>query len=285
MEIVNRVSRMCAISAKLVASEVRLGLVSTMGSIHPGHVSLIQSARSMADLVLVSIFVNRLQFRSEEEYLKYPRDIMKDIDSLSQEKVDYVFTPHEEELFPPGFATYVQVEGMESRVPALQDKILVRGMATNMLKLLHIIRPSFVFLGQKDAIHGMVLRKMIRDFNLGTEIVVSPVVREAGGMAHGVRNLFLTEKQRAAAGVIYRSLMAAEKSIRSGELSVKKVSQEAADVVESEPLAVLEYVLILNPETLEPVARITESVLIAVGARLGGISLNDSIRVEKATKG
>jgi pantoate--beta-alanine ligase len=280
MEIINRLSRMSAISAKLLSSDVQIGLVPTMGVIHPGHVSLIEAARKMTDLVVVSIFVSRMQFHSDEEYLKYPRDFTKDVDLVSQQNVDYVFSPAEEEMFPRDFSTYVQVERFAEKLPGIPQPAYLRGMTTTVLKMIHIVRPSFLFLGLKDALRGAILRKMIRDLNLGTEVVVTPVARHPSGLAYGTRNYFLTEPEKAAAAVIYRSLKAAEEAIAHGERQAKKLIKEITRVLASEPMARLEYAFVADPETLEPVNKLHGTVLIGVGARIGANELNDSLLAE-----
>jgi pantoate--beta-alanine ligase len=280
MEIVNRVIRMSAISTKILASDVKIGLVSTMGTIHPGHLSLIQTARKMTDVVVVSIFVNRLQFLSEEEYQRYPRDITKDVDSLRRENVDYVFTPPEEEMYPADFSTYVQVENFGQKLPGIYRSAYFRGMTTSILKMIHIVKPAFIFFGQKDGLQGTILRKMIRDLNTNTEVVVTPVVRDASGLAYAARNYFLSPPQLVVASVIYRSLMAAEKAVLEGEAQSKKVIKIIADVLAAEPQATLEYALVAEPTNLEPLTKIQGSALVAVGARIGSTSLNDSLLIE-----
>jgi len=284
MEIVNRISRMSSISAKILASDVKIGLVSTMGAIHPGHIALIQAARKMTDVVVVSIFVNRLQFLTEEEYQQYPRDITKDVDILRGEDVDYIFTPQEEEMYPPDFSTYVRVENFGQKLSGLYRSTYFRGMTTSILKMIHVVKPAFLFFGQKDGLQGAVLRKMIRDLNSNTEVVVTPVVRDASGLAYAARNYFLTDPQKVAASVIYRSLDAAKNLIAGGESQAKKVVKEITGVVGSEPLATLEYALVADPESLEPVAKVQGPVLIAVGAKIGQTSLSDSLLVEKVFK-
>jgi pantoate--beta-alanine ligase len=284
MEIVNRILRMSSISAKILASDVKIGLVSTMGAIHPGHISLIQTARKMTDVVVVSIFVNRLQFLTEEEYQKYPRDITKDVDILRREDVDYIFTPQEEEMYPPDFSTYVQVEDFGQKLSGLYRSTYFRGMTTSILKMIHIVKPAFMFFGQKDGLQGAVLRKMIRDLNTNTEVVVIPVVRDASGFAYAARNYFLTEPQKIAASVIPRSLQAAKNLVVGGESQAKKIVKEITGVIGSETQATLEYAVVADPENLEPLTKIQGPALIAVGARIGHTSLNDSLLVEKPSK-
>jgi pantoate--beta-alanine ligase len=284
MEIVNRVSRMASISAKVLAEDVKIGLVSTMGAIHPGHLSLIKTARKMTDLVVVSIFVNRLQFLTEDEYNQYPRDITKDVDLLRHENADYIFTPPEEEMYPPDYSTYAEVVNFGEAIPGLYRSTFFRGMTTSVLKLIHIVKPAFIFFGHKDGIQGAILRKMIHDLNINTEVVVTPVVRDASGLAYAARNYFLSEEQKRAAPVIYRSLRAAEAAVAAGETQSKKVIKEITAVLETEPLAKLEYAIVAHPETLEPLTKIQGPVLIGVGAKIGETSLNDSLVVEKPPK-
>jgi len=284
MEIVNRVTRMSAIAAKVLAADVKIGLVSTMGVIHPGHLSLIQTARQMTDLVVVSIFVNRLQFLTEEEYRQYPRDLTKDIDILRHENVDYIFAPLEEEMYPADFSTYITVENFGQKLPGMHQSAFFKGMTTSVIKMLHIVNPSFIFFGQKDGLQGAILRKMIRDLNFSTEVVVTPVVRDSSGLAYAARNYFLTDSQKIAASVIYRSLRVAENAVATGEVHSKKILAEIAQIVESEPQAKLEYAVIADPETLEPVKKIQGSALVGVGAMIGNTSLNDSMLVELPAK-
>ena len=284
MEIVNRLSRMSAISAKLISTEVQVGLVPTMGAIHPGHVSLIEAAREMTDLVVVSIFAHRMQFLTEQEYLKYPRDFTKDVDLLSQQNVDYVFSPAEEEMFPGNYSTYIQVEKFGEKLTGSQQPAFWRGMTTTVMKMINIVRPSFLFLGLKDALQGAILRKMIKDLSLGTEVVVTPVARHPSGLAYGTRNIFLTDAERAAATVLYRSLKSAGEAVAGGARQAKKIIHEIKRVVESEPMAEFDYAFVADPESLDPVGKIGGTVLIGVGARIGATSLNDSLLAESPTE-
>ncbi len=284
MEIVNRVSRMSSIAAKVISGDVKIGLVSTMGAIHPGHLSLIQTARQMTDLVVVSIFVNRLQFLSEEEYRDYPRDITKDVDLLRDESVDYIFTPPEEEMYPPEFSTYVQVEDFGEELNILHRGTYFRGMTTSILKMINIVKPAFIFFGQKDGLQGAVLRKMIRDLNINTEVVVTPVVRDASGLAYAARNYFLTPGQRASAAVLHTALKAAERAVAEGETQVKKIVREMAAEVEKEPEATLEYAVVADPESLQPLSKIQGEALVAIGAKIGKTSLNDSLLLQRPAK-
>ncbi len=284
MEIINRIPRMASISTKAACGEVRLGLVPTLGAIHPGHVSLIQAARKMADCVVVSIFLSRGQFLSEEEYEHYPRDITRDVDLLRNENVDYIFAPPEEEMFPKGCSTFVEVENFGKKIPGLQRDAYFRGMPTTHLKMIHIVKPAFMFLGEKDGLQGAILRKMIQDLNIPTEIVVNPVVRDVTGLAYAARNYFLAESEKKSAAVIYRSLNAAENAVIGGETNVKRILKEITQEIGSESGAILEYAVILDPDTLEPLGKIQGPTLIALGAKIGKTSLNDSILVQPSRR-
>ena len=234
----------------------------------------------MTDVVVVSIFVNRLQFRADEEYQQYPRDMTRDVDILRDENIDYIFSPPEEEMYPPGFSTYVQVEGFGDKIPGLYRSTFFKGMTTSAMKLLQIVKPSFFFLGQKDGLQGAILRKMMIDLNINTEVVVTPVVRDASGLAYAARTRFLTAAQKDAAAVIYRSLLAAETAIVAGESQSRKIVKVITDVIGSEPSARLEYAVVVDPATLEPLRKIKESALIGVGAMIGSSLLNDSVLIE-----
>ena len=282
MEIINRVSRMSSISAKTLITDVKVGLVPTSRAITPGHLSLVRTARNMADLVVVSIFVNRFEFSSEEECARYPRDLTADIDVLTRENVDYVFIPPEDEIFPPGFSTFVEVQAsVESAgLPA----ILLKGFATGAVKMLHLAKPAFVFYGEQEAVQGAILRKMIRDLNISTEVVIAPAGRAASGLAYSGCNRLLTESESTAALVLCRSLNAAENAIASGETRPKKVLAEMARVMETEPLVKLEYAVVIDPGLVKPVSRIQGAVTVGVGGKIGNVFLSDAVVIGKPSE-
>jgi pantoate--beta-alanine ligase len=281
MEIVNRVSRMSAICAKIAADDVKIGLVSTMGDIQPRHLSLIQTARTMADVVVLAIFAARLHFESDQEYDSYPRDFVHDVDLLRREKVDYLFNPTEEEIFPPRFSTFVSVEGFGEKLPGLSRRPLFTGMPTTILKMIQIVKPTFIFFDQKDALQSAILRKMIMDLGINTELVVSPSGRDAARHANGYGSL--SESQKAAAAALHRSLRAAENAVAAGELQAKKLTQEITRELETESQVEIEYAVIADALTLEPLAKLRGQVLISVGVQIGGTSLNDSMLIEIPT--
>jgi pantoate--beta-alanine ligase len=269
---------MASITAKTLVSDVKVGLVPTAGAITPAHISLIQSARKMADLTIVSIFVNRLEFSSEEEYEQYPRDITADVDILRRESVDFVFAPPEDEMYPSNFATYVEVQRSGSELAGLPPPFF-KGVGTGALKMLHLTKPAYSFYGEQHALQGAILRKLIRDLNISTEVLIRPVEREASGLAYSGSNGLLSEPQLAAAVIYYRSLLVAQNAITSGETNAKKILAEITRIIGMEPLARLEYAVILDPDLLDPVSKIHGQVLIGVGGKIGAVSLHDAIFV------
>ena len=269
---------MSSISAKALVTDVKIGLVPISGAIAPGHLNLIQTAHKMADLVVVSFFVNRFELSSEEEYAHSPRDLTADIDLLRRENVDYVFIPPEDEIFPPSFSTFVEVRlGKES---AGLPSILLKGLATGAVKMLHLTKPAFVFYGEREAVQGAILRKMVRDLNVSTEVVIVPAGPEASELAHSGFNRLLTESDSAAALVLCRSLNAAENAIASAETRPKKVLAEVARVMGTEPLVKLEYAVVIDPELNRPVSKIQGTVIVGVGGKIGNYFLCDAIVVE-----
>jgi pantoate--beta-alanine ligase len=231
----------------------------------------------MADLAVVSIFVNRLEFSSEEEYRRYPRDIMADIDLLRRENIDYVFIPPEEELFPPDFAGSVDI-----RIPGTElPPFLTSGMTTGALKIMHLVKPAYVFYSEQDAVQAALLRKMVRDFNISTEVVTAPVARETSGLAYSGRNRLLTEPQLNQALVFSKCLAVAKDAIASGETNSKRILSEMTGVAGSDSAVKLAYAVILDPERLEPVSKIEAPAVIGIGCRIGNVFLSDAILVGK----
>src|SRR5437763_4377103 len=203
MEIINRRKRMMSIARRLRREENRtIGFVPTMGALHDGHLSLIHEARALCDVVVVSIFVNPFQFAPTEDFKLYPRDLTRDSALLAEYNVDYVFAPTVEEIYPPGFSTYVTVEGLTDKLEGSSRPGHFRGVATVVAILLNIVRPNFAFFGQKDAQQSIVIRQMVRDLAFDAEIVVLPIVREESGLALSSRNAYLDDQERGAAVVL-----------------------------------------------------------------------------------
>ena len=283
MEIIHRRQRMSSIARRLRREQDKtIGLVPTMGALHEGHLSLVREARQMCDIVIVSIFVNPAQFGRGEDFDKYPRDLTGDAAMLTDYNVDYIFAPSAEDLYPPGFSTYVYVEGISEVLEGAARPGHFRGVSTVVAVLLNTVRPDFVFFGQKDAQQVAVIKRMVRDLAIDTEVVVMPIVREESGLAMSSRNAYLTPEEHRAASVIYRALREAKMAFKNGERSATRLVEIIARVVNSESLANLEYVAAVDDETMQPIERVDDNpVLLAVAARFGKTRLIDNTVLNK----
>jgi pantoate--beta-alanine ligase len=286
MEIINRRQRMTSVARKIRREQDKtIGLVPTMGALHEGHLSLVREARRMCDVVVVSVFVNPTQFGPGEDFEHYPRDLTKDTALLTDYNVDYIFAPTVEEIYPRGFSTYVNVEGLSEQLEGASRPGHFRGVATVVTILLNTVRPDFAFFGQKDAQQALVIRRLVRDLAFDTEIVVLPIVREDSGLAISSRNLYLTPDEQQSAAVIHRALVKAKTAFKDGERSAGRLADLIRTTVESEPRARLDYVAITDTETLEKVERIDEKpTLIAVAAYIGKTRLIDNTILNKVKK-
>lgn len=259
-----------------VGSKV-VGLVPTMGALHEGHLSLVRAAKAQCDLVVVSIFVNPLQFGPTEDLAKYPRDFDRDRDLLQKEGVDLIFAPSVEEMYPAAAVTYVTVEGLSGKLCGGSRPGHFRGVTTVVSKLLHIVAPDRAFFGQKDAAQSTIIRRMVRDLNMPVEIVVSPIVREPDGLAMSSRNAYLDTEDRKSALVLHGSLVAVAESFKHGERDVQALIKAGKQTFAQQTSAQLDYFEIVDPETLDPVSDLSRGVLVAVAAFVGKVRLIDNI--------
>ena len=286
MEIINRRQRMASVARKIRREQDRtIGLVPTMGALHDGHLSLVREARRMCDVVVVSVFVNPTQFGPGEDYEKYPRDLTKDTALLTDYNVDYIFAPTVEEMYPKGFSSFVNVEGLSEQLEGSSRPGHFRGVATVVTILLNTIKPDFAFFGQKDAQQALVIRRLVKDLAFDTEIVILPTVREDSGLAISSRNLYLTGEEQAAAAVIHRALVQAKTAYKDGERAAGRLADIVRSTIESEPRARLDYVTVADAETLERLDRLDERpILIAVAAYIGKTRLIDNTILNKVKK-
>ena len=286
MEIINRRQRMSSVARKIRREQDRtVGLVPTMGALHDGHLSLVREARRMCDVVVVSVFVNPAQFGPGEDFEHYPRDLTKDTALLTDYNVDYIFAPPVEEIYPKGFSTYVNVEGLSEQLEGASRPGHFRGVATVVTILLNTIRPDFAFFGQKDAQQALVIRRLVKDLAFDTEIVILPIVREDSGLAISSRNLYLTPDEQNSAAVIHKALVQAKTAYKEGERHANRIMEIIRSTVESEPRARLDYVTIADAETLEKVDRIDDKpTLIALAAYVGKTRLIDNTILNKVKK-
>ena len=263
------------------SSGKRVGFIPTMGALHDGHISLIRAARAKCEVVVASIFVNPTQFGPNEDFKKYPRPFERDCEMLAQEGVDFLFTPTAEEMYPAGAATYVTVEEISDRLDGGSRPGHFRGVTTVVSKLFHIVQPDFAFFGQKDAAQHAILRRMVRDLNLPVEIFVCPIVREPDGLAMSSRNVYLSQQERISARVLSRALSQIEHAVQQREYRVAHLIESGKRMLATEPSVRLDYLAIVDPDTLEPLEKIEGSALVAVAAFVGATRLIDNVVVNK----
>ena len=286
MEIINRRQRMSSVARKIRREQDRtVGLVPTMGALHEGHLSLVREARRMCDVVVVTVFVNPAQFGPGEDFEHYPRDLTKDTALLTDYNVDYIFAPTVEEIYPKGFSSYVNVEGLSEQLEGASRPGHFRGVATVVTILLNTIRPDFAFFGQKDAQQALIIRRLVKDLAFDTEIVILPIVREDSGLAISSRNLYLTPDEQNSATVIHKALVQAKHAFKEGERNAHRIMDVVRNTIDAEPRARLDYVTVADAETLEKIDRIDERpTLIAVAAYVGKTRLIDNTILNKVKK-
>jgi pantoate--beta-alanine ligase len=258
------------------ASRKRLGLVPTMGALHEGHLSLVRAAKARCDAVAVSIFVNPTQFGPTEDLSKYPRQLDRDCRLLETENVDILFAPPVEEIYPNGQVTWVLVEGLSEKLDGRSRPGHFRGVTTIVSKLFHVLEPDAAFFGQKDAAQLAVIGRMVRDLNFHVEIVACPIVRESDGLAMSSRNAYLNREERGRALVLQRSLQQVQQEFQAGERVAAKLISAAKEVFAREPQVALDYFEIVDPDTLDPVERLSQKTLVAVAAYVGSTRLLDN---------
>ena len=277
MEIINRRQRMFSISRKLRRENKTVGLVPTMGALHEGHFSLVKAARAQCDVVVVSIFINPTQFNDPTDLEKYPRDLTSDAAKLTEFDVDYIYAPEAAEIYPERFSTYVNVEGLSERLEGSSRPGHFRGVATVVTILFNTIRPDFAYFGQKDAQQVAVIKRLTRDLGFEMEIVELPTVREESGLAMSSRNSLLNEEEREKASVILRGLKEAKIAFKKGERNAATLTEIVQKVVDREPLARVDYIAVVDRETLQPIEKIGDSeAMIAAAAYFGDVRLIDN---------
>lgn len=257
-----------------------IGFVPTMGYLHEGHKSLMQAARANNDKVVVSVFVNPMQFGPNEDLESYPRDFEKDSALCESVGVDLIFHPEPEEMYADGFCSYVDMNGLTTELCGKSRPIHFRGVQTVVLKLFNIVKPDTAYFGQKDAQQLAVIKRMVKDLNVDTEIVGCPIVREADGLAKSSRNTYLNPDERKAALILSRSLKLGRELIENGETDSKAVIKAITDSINTEPLAKIDYVDVVDFDTITPVDKIGKSVLVAIAVYIGKTRLIDNFIIE-----
>ena len=248
-----------------------------MGALHEGHLSLVRAAKGSCDVVAASIFVNPKQFGPNEDFGTYPRAFERDRFLLEKEGVDLLFAPPVEEVYPPGAVTWVTVEELSSKLDGRSRPGHFRGVTTVVSKLFHIVEPDAAFFGQKDAAQVAILRRMVSDLNFPVEIVVCPIMREPDGLAMSSRNAYLDSQQRKRALVLHRALMRAKRLADQGEHNAAKLLATAREELASEPVVQVDYLEIVDPDSLDAVEDTAKGAVMVLAAFVGTTRLIDNI--------
>ncbi|HMD10468.1 MAG TPA: pantoate--beta-alanine ligase [Candidatus Acidoferrum sp.] len=285
MEIIRTIAWMKEYARGARAEGRVIGLVPTMGALHEGHTALVKRARQECSRVIASVFVNPKQFGPKEDYKKYPRDLEKDAEKLATVGVDALFAPEAADVYPDGFRTYVNVEGISERLEGRSRPGHFRGVSTVVLKLFEIVQPHFAYFGRKDAQQVRIISEMARDLNLDAEIVVCSVVREADGLALSSRNAYLSAEERKAATVLHRALVAARNELSAGVRDAMQLQTVMRRIIEAEPLANVDYAEIVSADTFETVVRVARPSYAVLAVFIGKTRLIDNLLIEPASTG
>lgn len=281
MKVIHSVQEMQQWSSMHKRAGRRLGLVPTMGCLHQGHLSLVREARQQCDLVVVSIFVNPMQFGVGEDFEEYPRDLTRDCNLLERERADVVFAPAVPDMYPVDFSSVVEVEGeIGAKMCGASRPGHFRGVTTVVTKLFHICQPDLAFFGQKDAQQVIILEKMVRELNYPLQIVRVPIVRETDGLAMSSRNVYLNPQERQEALVLHQSLLAAREAILQGQRDVQEVRDIIKGIIDTSSRARIDYIEINRAGDLASLERIEGAVLIALAVKFGATRLIDNLIVE-----
>jgi pantoate--beta-alanine ligase len=281
---ISSASEMTQLSKDARRAGKRIGFVPTMGALHQGHISLVRAARSQSDVVVASVFVNPTQFAPTEDFNKYPRNLDEDSRVLAAEKTDFLFNPSVDEMYPDGASTWVAVEGISDKLDGRSRPGHFRGVTTVVTKLFNIVQPDQAFFGQKDAAQVSIIRKMVRDLALPIEIVVCPIVRESDGLAMSSRNSYLDAGERLRATVLHRALICVQELAGQGETSTDRLVAAGKQVMAEEPSVRLDYLEVVHPDTLDPVADTAQGALVAVAAYVGSTRLIDNIMLRSTLR-
>ena len=260
--------------------QTSIGFVPTMGAMHAGHRSLIQRARRTCKTVVVSIFVNPLQFGPTEDYRHYPRDLSRDLTLCREENVNVVFVPQVEDLFPSNFQTRVTVSELSQRWEGQHRPTHFQGVTTVVTKLLNLVRPARTFLGQKDYQQFLVIQQLVKDLELDTRVTLCATIRESNGLALSSRNQYLTATERQQAHLVYQALSAGRHAIAQGARRSDVVEKNMAKIINAEPHSRIDYLACCDARTLEPLTRLREKVVLLGAIRIGSIRLIDNLIVQ-----
>ncbi len=277
VQILKTVQEMQEVSRKFRCEGKKIAVIPTMGYLHKGHMSLIERASSLADIVITTIFVNPTQFGPNEDFTRYPRDFERDKVVAHMAGSDIIFYPDTEEIYPTGFSSIVEVEGVSNRLEGAFRPKHFRGVTTVVAKLLNITKPHIAVFGQKDAQQAFLIRKMVKDLNFNVDIIVAPIVREADGLAMSSRNMYLNETERKSALVLFHSLQHASERIRQGERSIALLRREMLNIVQSGAPTQIDYIAFVDPATFSEIDHLNHpEILVALAVRFGTTRLIDN---------
>ncbi|MBA7506789.1 Pantothenate synthetase [subsurface metagenome] len=277
MKIIEKIDDMKRLRRQLAEP---VGFVPTMGYLHEGHLSLVKRARAENPSVVVSIFVNPLQFGPQEDFDSYPRDTKRDLALLETEETDVVFMPSVAEMYPEQFNSWIEVGRVAERLEGASRPGHFKGVTTVCTKLFNIIQPTKAYFGQKDAQQAVVIKKMVADLNMNLEIVTIPTVREPDGLAVSSRNTYLNPEERQAATVLYQALSLAQQLWSQGETDAQRLRQEMIGLIQKQPLATIDYVSIADAETLDELEKVNPPALVSLAVKIGTTRLIDNIVLE-----
>jgi len=278
-------SAMTAWSQRLRREGVVIGFVPTMGALHEGHRALLRAARLKCDALVVSMFVNPIQFAPSEDLATYPRRLSQDRTICREEGVDVCFEPTPAAMYPKGFQTVVTVPSVARRWEGETRPHHFGGVATVVTKLFGVVRPDVVWFGQKDFQQCAVVRQLVKDLNFNIRLIVRPTVRERDGLAMSSRNVFLSTEERRLAPMLYQALLAAQRAIETGVADPKTVQAMMRKVLEAQPAIRIDYLAICDPDTLEPLDRIDRQAVILGAIRLGSVRLIDNVLTRRKRGG
>ena len=281
MKVIKEIDKMKTY-AKIIKKDNKLiGFVPTMGSFHEGHLSLMRTARKQTDVVITSVFVNKMQFGPKEDYEAYPRDLEKDENLAKGSGTDVMFCPTTEDMYPSGFSTHVDVESLTDELCGKSRPGHFRGVTTVVAKLFEIIKPDIAYFGEKDAQQAFVIQKMVDDLDMDVTLKIMPTVREEDGLAMSSRNAFLSDAERKEAPMLYKSLKLAEDMINSGEKDSKKIIKEIKNFIQENTSSKVDYVSTVDTSSLKSISKINGKVLIALAVFFKKTRLIDNIIVER----
>ncbi len=269
IRLVQSVKEMSSLAEAFRKEGKRIVLVPTMGYFHQGHLALMKAGKNLGDKLVVSIFVNPLQFGMKEGFYRYPRDLERDQKMAEDVGVDVLFVPSSEEMYPQGFQTYVEVEKLSKPLCGISRPWLFRGVATVVLKLFNIVKPHVGIFGLKDYQQFLVIKRMVKDLNLDIEIVGHPTVREPDGLAMSSRNVYLSPEERDSALSLYRAILRAKELISSGVKDVAILKENLEELILSHPYTRIDYIEFVDPETLESVKEVKGPTLLALAVYVG----------------